>query len=174
MRRVLTWIAAGLATCFLASCQNEKSEPAQVKGNAKGAGSEQHAHDHDHAKAGPHGGRLIELGREEYHGEWVHDDQSGKVTVYMLDGEAEQAFPIEAKAIVVLATIDNEEQEFKLEPVSPSTDTPPKTAQFELVNKKLGELLKSVGHGVEATLTADIEGKVFVGKFEDIHDHHDH
>src|SRR5688500_14491837 len=39
-----------------------------------------HAHAHSHADEGPNGGHLIELGNEEYHGEWLHDDDSGKLT----------------------------------------------------------------------------------------------
>lgn len=178
MRHFLTRMMAVPVVCFLAGCQQEAGTstkpPAQVKDAGKKADADDHDHDHDHAAAGPHGGRLVEFGDEEYHGEWVHDEASGKVTIYILDGKAAKDFLIEANAIVVEAKLDDKEEQFKLEPVNPSADATPKTAQFEIVSKKLGSMLASVGHGVEATLTADIEGKVFVGKFEDIHDHHDH
>jgi hypothetical protein len=44
-----------------------------------------------HAHHAPHGGRLVELGSEFAHVELVLDSDSGTLTAYVLDGEAEEA-----------------------------------------------------------------------------------
>ena len=45
-----------------------------------------HEHDHGHAhpSEGPHHGALIELGKEDYHAEIVHDEKTDTVTIYIL------------------------------------------------------------------------------------------
>ncbi len=43
---------------------------------------------HSHPTEGPHHGTLIELGKEEYHAELVHDDKM--VTIYILDSAAKK------------------------------------------------------------------------------------
>ncbi|MGD0089347.1 MAG: hypothetical protein ABSE73_05445 [Planctomycetota bacterium] len=60
--------------------------------SAAGAGS---AHEH---KA-PHGGALIVFGEEFAHVELVLDGQSGKLTAYVLDGEAEKSVRVKQKEI---------------------------------------------------------------------------
>ena len=45
-------------------------------------------HDHDHATIkASHGGRIIEVGDEVAHLEWVHDPKTGKATIYVMDGK---------------------------------------------------------------------------------------
>jgi hypothetical protein len=50
------------------------------------------AHGHEHQA--PHGGTLVELGEEFAHLELVLNAQTGTLTVYVLDGEAEQSVRI--------------------------------------------------------------------------------
>ncbi len=54
--------------------------------------SEEKKHEHEHKS--PHGGALLEVGAEVAHLELVHDEKAGKVTLYVLDGEAKNAVPI--------------------------------------------------------------------------------
>src|SRR5437867_4454418 len=56
------------------------------------------AHSHEH---GPHDGELIELGEEEYHAEVVFDEDSHKVTLYLLGDDAKSAVAIEAKELTL-------------------------------------------------------------------------
>jgi hypothetical protein len=128
-----------------------------------------HAHDHSHADEGPNGGHLIELGNEEYHAEWLHDDDSGKLTVYILDAAAKKNVPISATSITIEKKIGDKADKYELLAIG-RTDAEPKAAQFEITDKPLVEALKSAGQGVEASLSVDIEGKAFQGKFE----HHEH
>jgi hypothetical protein len=130
-----------------------------------------HAHDHGHSHAedGPNGGHLIELGHEEFHGEWLHDDDSGKLTLYILDGTAKKTVPISATSVTIEKKIGDKVDKYELQAVGRS-DTSTKSAQFEITDKPLVEALKTAGQGVDATLIVDIEGKAFQGKIE----HHEH
>ncbi|MAV37210.1 MAG: hypothetical protein CMJ59_17335 [Planctomycetaceae bacterium] len=128
---------------------------------------------HDHPQAGPNGGKLIELGKNEaYHAEWIGDDESGRVQVFVLDGTAKVEVPIRATPPIVIAVkMEDEELEYQLEAVKPIGD-PALTAQFEIVNKQLVTLLRQIGHGVTAHLTADIENQIYSGEFPHDHAHH--
>ncbi len=69
---------------------------------------------HDHPSEGPHGGELIDLGKEEYHAELVHDDATHTITIYVLDGSAKVAMPIEATEMALNLLVDGKPQQFKL------------------------------------------------------------
>ena len=83
----------------------EKPAPAkkaESQSASKGhEGSDQKPDDHAHPEHGPHEGMLIELGKEEYHAELVHDDAAGTVTIYLLDGSAKNAVPITPEEVVI-------------------------------------------------------------------------
>jgi len=125
-------------------------------------------HDHDHAHHGPHHGHLMEIGEEEYHAEWTHDD-SGKVTFYILNGEAKKEVPISAEEITIEVKIgDNAPKVFKLPATAPQDG---KSATFEVVDKELlGVLETTKSPGVVATLIVDINGKKFSQRIQE-HEH---
>ena len=54
---------------------------------------------HEHKP--PHGGTLVEFGKEYAHLELVADSKDGRLTAYILDGEAENAIRIKQKEIVL-------------------------------------------------------------------------
>ena len=54
---------------------------------------------HSHPSEGPHHGTLVELGKEEFHAELVHDAKS--VVIYILDSVAKNAVPIDASEVIV-------------------------------------------------------------------------
>src|SRR5262245_7938870 len=84
---------------------------AATKGSKSG---EAHEHDHDHAHHGPHHGHLMEIGGEEYHAEWIHEE-SGKVTFYILDADAKKEVPIVDEKIVIDVKIgENPAKTFEL------------------------------------------------------------
>lgn len=58
-----------------------------------------HAHGHHHSA--PHDGTLISLGDEAAHLELVHDADTGELTGYVLDGEAEKAIRVKQPEIVL-------------------------------------------------------------------------
>jgi len=54
-------------------------------------GEEGHSHSHGHAKIkASHGGRILDVGKAA-HLEYVHDAKTGKITIYVLDGEGTKA-----------------------------------------------------------------------------------
>lgn len=128
-----------------------------------------HAHGHSHADTGPNGGHIIELGEEEYHAEWVHDDESGKLTVFILDKDVKQPVPIPAGTISIVKKIGDDAQVYELAAVDPQGD-PAKASKFEITDKPLIEALKTAGEGVEATLNIKIDDKPYSAKIE----HHQH
>ena len=79
---------------FAAGCSLESTPKGGSKAGQKSGDKDDHDHDHDHDghdhhdhdhahMHGPNGGPVLELGDEEYHAEWLHDDESGKVTVVL-------------------------------------------------------------------------------------------
>jgi len=114
---------------------------------------------HTHTHAGPHKGHVMVLGKEEYHAEWTQDE-TGKVTFYILDSEAKKDVPIEAKEITIDVKIgQNPPKTFTLPALNPQDG---KTAAFEIVDTNLeGALDQIKGTGVVCTLHVNINGKQF-------------
>ncbi len=129
-------------------------------------------HGHDHPSEGPHHGSLIELGKEAYHAELVHDENSGSVTIYVLDSGATKNVPIKAESVLVNTKHDGKGQQFILSASREANDPEGQSSRFSTQDKALGELLEE--HDVEARLVLEIEGKSYSGKIP-AHDHdHDH
>ena len=58
----------------------------------------------EHEHIAPHGGTLVELGEEYAHLEFVFDQAGGVITLYVLDGEAEE--PVRSRSRVVGISLD--------------------------------------------------------------------
>lgn len=157
------WILTGLALLLFAGCPNAGSH-----GKGGDAHGHDHEHGHDHVHSGPHKGHLMEIGGEEYHAEWTHDE-SGKVTFYILDSEAKKEVPIAAEEITIDVKVgENPAKEYKLAALSPQDG---KAAAFEIVDKEfegLFGMLKS--KAVVLTLHVDINGKKFDERVQE-HEH---
>jgi hypothetical protein len=120
-------------------------------GSAPKTAHHDHDHDHDHAAPGPHGGHLIELGDEAFHGELTHNDPTHKVTVYLLDGAAKATpaatdLPAEVKLTVIH---DKKPNDFTLKK---SAD-----GQYDVVDESLCTVIGG-DFDVEITLAATIAG----------------
>jgi hypothetical protein len=132
-------------------------------------GEHDHAHDHAH---GPHGGEIIEIGDEEYHAEYLKNDDDGTVTVYVLDASMKNEVPIAAEEIAIDTKVGDKATTFKLTAVDPSEGDEPKAAKFEVVDKGLTGVLSSLSDGVTATLKLEINGKPYEAKIEKVDHHH--
>ncbi len=163
-------ILFGLAALFCVSlfvtgCGGGNPAPPKANGDAGG-------HTHSHAAHGPHRGQVLGLGDEEYHAEFVLDEASGKVTVYLLDKDikvnpaaasAQETITIEAKSGEATKT-------YELAAVGRTTGDMPTAQQFELVDKELhGPIETNL-----ATLKVTIGGKEFVQKINFEGHGHDH
>jgi hypothetical protein len=134
-------------------------------------GGDAHSHHHDHGDIGPNGGHLIELGDGDFHAEWLHEDETGKVTVIVLDGNCDNEVGISAESINIdVAVADaSAPQSYQLRAIGRSEGNEPTASRFELTDESLLVALK-VGEGVTATLNLDIDGKQYMGRIE----HHEH
>lgn len=144
-----------------------KPEAAKEKDSHAG---HDHGHDHSHAH-GIHGGHIVEIGEEEYHAEWTHDE-SGKIAIYILDANIKKDVPIEAEKVVIQTKVGEKETSYDLPAVNRTSDEKPTAFQFEIEDKALLGVLESLSKGVTAKLLVDINGKSYTANIE--HDDHDH
>ena len=95
------------------------------------------SHDHGshggHAHTAPHGGTLVEVGEHAYNLELVRDATAGKLTVYVLDGHAENFVRIAAPSIELIALTGGERRPLSLKAVANAAtgETIGNTSQFE-------------------------------------------
>ena len=126
-----------------------------------------------HAEKGPHGGMLIELGNEEFHGELLHNETTGEVAIYLLDASAENSVAIDAQQILINVKFPDRGEQFALTADPADGDPDGVSSRFISTNEALGEALDS--EEAQSQLVLTIEGKPFRGKIEHKHDHgHDH
>ncbi|TWT66756.1 hypothetical protein Pla123a_46440 [Posidoniimonas polymericola] len=127
--------------------------------------------EHVHPTEGPHHGALAELGEEEYHAEIVHDDDAGKLYVYLLDGAAKQAVSIDAEEITVNLSHDGKPEQFKLVADPEEGDATGGASRFSSSD---AELLEEIEHDhADGQLVVSINGSQFRGALPH-HDHDDH
>ncbi len=159
---------------LLSSCSPTQQAPPPATA-AQSEENHGHAHAHSHDELGPNGGHLVELGDEEYHVEWTHDDDTGIVTLYVLDGEAKDTVAIAADTISIQARIEGstEYQKYHLT-TSKQLGDPPMASQFQVKDPALIAMLKLAGQGVEASVSVTIDGTPFTGEFEHHEQGHGH
>lgn len=148
------------ALIAVAGCSGEQ-KPAGGDKPAISAGA------HDHPTNGPHGGQIIELGKEEYHVEMLHDDATGTVTFYVLDSKAKTANPIDAVELVINLKHDGMPEQFKVPAQRETTDPAGKSSRFVSTDKELAADLDA--KGAEAELVVTMGGTQFRGALA--HDH---
>jgi len=177
MRGFFTVLAVLLVGVWFTGC-TPSSEPTKTETGGSGQKADEHGHEHghdhhDHAAQGPHGGHIVELGQEEYHAEWTHDDESGKVTVYILDGEMKNEVKIESTEITINTKIGDAEKDYTLAAEDAGESDPPQAAKFSVEDKSLVVALEAAGkEGTSARLKVTIKGKEFTSPIT--HEAHDH
>jgi hypothetical protein len=92
-------------------------------------------HGQAHAHTAPHGGVLVELGAHQYNLEFVRDSAAGRLTVYALDGHAENFVRLAQPEIVIAIRRGDLGAEVALKAVAnPATgEMAGDTSQFEAV-----------------------------------------
>ncbi len=179
----------GVAILLMSGCADSSSETTTstdpgLPPDTADAGHDDHdghdhddheGHDHGHPSEGPHHGSLIELGGEEYHAEFVHDEDAGTVTIYILDGAAKEAVAIDATEIAINLKHDGKGEQFKLAASPDEGDPQGKSSRFVSADKELGEDLHH--EDADASLVLKINGKSYRGAISHDQDHdddHDH
>lgn len=118
-----------------------------------------HAASH-HAHTAPHGGLLVEIGEHVYNLELVRDAATGKLTLFILDGHAENFIRSEAPSLAVLFTIGGETRGLLLRAVADQAtgETVGNTSEFE---SEATDWLKGPGPFKGTIKTLSIRGSVF-------------
>ena len=124
---------------------------------------------HGHPEHGPHGGELVELGKEDFHAELVHGD--GGISMYVLDGSATKMVPIPSEKLVVSLKNDGQVATFDLAANPETNDAAGQTAKFTSTDAKLDAWLDA---GAEGAVVIQIEGKSYTGNIAHDHDHAGH
>jgi hypothetical protein len=169
MRLVLIGAQSALVAVYLAGlsgCGNGQS----AAGDAAAAD-----HEHSHEETGPHNGHIIELGADGYHAELVHDDAEHRVGVYLLDGSAKAAAPIDAKSIAIHVSVADQPSEYELPATAQPGDPDGKSSYFELVSEPLCKVVCGEEEDARARIKVMLGGKPYHGIIETEHEHdHDH
>ncbi len=97
-RTISIWLAIIAIAIAQFGCE-KKEQPRQEQAQAEDT------HEHHEHKA-PHGGALVGLGKEFAHVELVLEKTTGKLTGYVLDGEAEKPVRLAQKAIELKISMD--------------------------------------------------------------------
>ncbi len=117
-------------------------------------------HGHDHPKA-PHGGVLLEVGKEEAHLEVVHDEKAGKVTLYVLGKDAKTPVAIAAAPKLNLK-LEAGPKQFETKAVEPKDGA---ASQFEATDDALKV------HGLTGRVALTIGEKKYNVELKHDHDH---
>ncbi|MFK8115454.1 MAG: hypothetical protein AB8B91_24875 [Rubripirellula sp.] len=126
---------------------------------------------HAHPEHGPHGGDLVELGKEDFHAELVHSDDG--IALFVLDGGATKQVPIESEKLVMSLKHDGQVASFDLVAKPDAEDPDGKSSRFVSADSKLDDWLDA---GAEGAVVIQIQGKQYTGAVAHDHDHagHDH
>ena len=126
------------------------------------ASSASHGHDaHGHPSTGPHHGALIELGDEAYHGELLHDEQAGTITIYILDGHAKREVPVAEDGVVLNLMLEGSPRQIPLTARPTTSDPAGQSSRFELSDAEISEALDQ--QQARARIRVSIGGKSYQG-----------
>ena len=123
----------------------------------------------DHPTEGPHHGTLIELGKEDFHAELVHDDATDTITIYILDAAAKKAVPIVAKKLTLNMVAAGKPQQFHLAAKPQEGDPNGLSSAFAATDKTLCQVLDA--EDTKGRVNVEIGGKVYVGEVGGHGDH---
>ncbi|APZ92768.1 hypothetical protein [Fuerstiella marisgermanici] len=175
--KLVSLLLLPMALCIAGCADTADDNSAPVTDLPPATVDDHDGHDHgthDHPSEGPHHGELVELGDDQYHGEVVHNEETGGVTVYILDGSATKQVAIDAADVRINVKHGDKPEQFKLAAKPDDGDEDGKSSRFASANKELGTLLDA--DGAAPQLVVKIDGKSYRGSISHSHDHegHDH
>ena len=139
-----------------------------------------HPHDHDddahHHDDGKDGHKVEGDHKSEKHVDDDHDHadhEHAGITVYILDGSAQNTVAIAAAEITLNLTHDGKPEQFKLAAMPDKGDPEGKSSRFASSDKELLEHFHEHDH-VDGTLVLSIDGKSYRGALTHQHDDHGH
>jgi len=133
-----------------------------------GSGSWEAVAAESHSREGPHHGLLINLGKDAFHAELVHDSGTDMATIFILDASATKPLPIVARTVALDILAQGKPHHFQL-PAKPQAGDPGGSASaFALADNYLGQILDV--EGTAGRVSVEIEERIYVGHFGG-HDH---
>ncbi len=126
------------------------------------------AHGHDEHAHGPHGGELVELGKEEFHAELVVDEKAHAIKAYLLGPDAKTAATTDAAELTIV--MEDGKSSFVLKPAEGQPAG--MAAEFVLADEKVVHDLLDAGF-IHGDLKIKIGGTSYNGHL-DVHFHGDH
>jgi hypothetical protein len=110
--RLMAGVGLVVFYAVLAGCDGgTKPAGPTGKSNSGGKTGDDHGgkkgHAHKHGEKGPHGGALVAIGDDAAHLEVTLDAETGRVTAFVLDGNAENPIPIQQKSILLAVTLEH-------------------------------------------------------------------
>ena len=122
---------------------------------------ETHKTDAHHEHTAPHGGTLVVFGDEFAHIEFVLDQTTGKLTGYVLDGEAEKSVRLSQKTVELKIHREDIQSEFTLQLSGVANvltgETEDDTSQFAAQS----DGLKGASEFHAEIVSIDIKGQMF-------------
>lgn len=178
MKTTLTYLSLFALTIALVGCKTSSDESTDTNTDSVVASDAPIIMDemppmlddaHGHPEHGPHGGELVELGKEAFHAELVHGESG--ISMYVLDGSATKLVPIPSEKLVVSLQHEGQVATFDLTANPEANETAGRTARFTSADAKLDEWLDA---GAEGAVVIQIDGKSYTGKIAHDHDHAGH
>ena len=163
-----TLLAIAIAAQLTSSVTAQQARP--VNGKTQAVAHEHAGHNHaahDHAAKGPNKGELLEIGRGEFHGELVVDEESKQVVVYLLDGSLKNYVAIDSAFVTVNFKNGTQPAQVKLLPVPQDVDVKG-SSRFGLISPELFDALHDSKS--DAKLSLRIGKKNYVSKLSHAHE----
>lgn len=154
MKRFAVRLAAAGFAVALALATGCNKKPAEAPAPAKKPA------EHEHTES-PHKGALAEWGDHEYHAEFVVDHDAREATVYVLDGDAQNAKPIRAGQLTV-ALAEQPAVVFTLAATARDGDPPGTASRFVGRHDALATNKPFAG-----TISVEAAGKKYSGAFKE-------
>ena len=152
-RTLLVWTAILAIVITQFSCEKKEEYHHEQE--------DTHETDAHHEHTAPHGGTLVVFGDEFAHIELVLDQTTGKLTGYVLDGEAEKSVRLSQNTIELKIHRDDIQSEFTLQLSGVANvltgETEGNTSQFEAQS----DALKGVSEFHAEVVSIDIKGQIF-------------
>lgn len=166
--------ALALASMFIAALVIGCGGPTKTVDNKpKNGKPEVKEEGHVHPPHGPNGGHVVEAFNadksKDHHLEWLYDDDSGKVTVTVLDEEMKNEVGIDAESVFVDVKEEGKTVPYELKAANRTEGENPTATRFELVDQKLTTLMAD--EKLDAMLRVTASGEEFKGKIVQ-HVHH--
>lgn len=134
------------------------------------AAHDDHGHSHGEHAHGPHGGELVELGKEEYHAEFLLDGKTHTLKVFLLGPDAKTAATTDAAEITIASEGGGAPLTLKPAEGQPAG----KASEFVLTDEKIVHDLNEAGF-IHGDLKVKIGGTPYSGHLDAHFDHdHDH